>query len=83
MRKFNLYCYSCGFSTTTIEYSCQSVFVCVFLHVRLCVCVHNNSKNNKSIHMKLPYIAVYGNSSDEFDIGHCQAGPNELRFHSS
>ena len=55
--------YSCGFSTATIEYS--SLSVC------LSVCVHDNSKNNGSIHLKLEHIVVYGNSSDKFDIGHC------------
>ena len=38
----------------------------------LSVCVHGNSKNNDSIHLKLEHIVVYENSSDEFDIGHCQ-----------
>ena len=55
--------YSCGLSTATIEYSCPSVC--------LCVCVHDNSKNNGSIHLKLEHIVVYENGSDEFDIGHC------------
>ena len=40
-------------------------------HFRLCVCVHDNSKNNGSIDLKLEHIDVYENSSDEFDIGHC------------
>ena len=53
--------YSCGFSTATHRCLC----VCVS------VCVHDNSKNNGSIHLKLEHIVVYGNSSDEFDIGHC------------
>ena len=45
------------------------MFVCVCV----CVsdCVHDNSKNNGSIHCKLEHIVVYGISSDEFDIGHC------------
>ena len=49
-----LYVYSCGLSTATIEYSCPSVC--------LCVCVHDNSKNNGSIHLKLePYVPTgYG-----------------------
>ena len=45
--------------------------VCVVsacLSVCLSVCVHNNSKNNGSIHLKLEHVVVYGNSSDEFDI---------------
>ena len=54
-------------STATIEYSSPSVCLCVCVSV----CVHNNSKNNGSIHLKLEHIVVYGNSSDEFAIGHC------------
>ena len=57
------------------EYSCPSVCRCVCLSVCLCVCVsvfvHDNSKNNGSMHLKLEHIVVYENSSDEFDIGHC------------
>ena len=34
------------------------------------VCVHDNSKNNSSIHLKLEHIVVYENSLDKFDIGH-------------
>ena len=59
--------YSCGLSTATIEYSCLSVCLCVCLTV----CVHDNSKNNGSIHLKLEHIVVYENSSEESDIGHC------------
>ena len=59
----------------TIEYSCPSVClcrcVCVCVCVCLSVCIHDNSKNNGSIHLKLKHIVVYENSSDEFDIGHC------------
>ena len=55
--------YSCSLSTATIEYSSPSVCVSV--------CVHDNSKNNGSIDLKLERIVVYENSSDEFDIGHC------------
>ena len=40
------------------------MFVCVS------VCVHDNSKNNGSIDLKLEHIVGYENSS-EFDIGHC------------
>ena len=43
--------------------------VCV--SVCLSVCVHDNSKNNGSIDLKLEHIVVYENSSDKFDIGHC------------
>ena len=67
--------YSCGLSTATIEYSslsvCLSVCLSVLLSVCLSVCVHDNSKNNGSIDMKLEHTVVYENSSDEFDIGHC------------
>ena len=39
----------------------------------ICVSVylHDNSKTNGSIHLKLEHFAVYENSSDEFDIRHC------------
>ena len=43
--------------------------VCVCVSVCLSVCVHENS-NNGSIYLKLEYVVVYENSSDEFDIGH-------------
>ena len=70
-----LYHYSCVLSTPTIEYSCPSVCLSVCRSVCLCVClsvcVHDNSKNNGSIDLKLEHIAVYENSLDEFDIGHC------------
>ena len=48
------------------------VYVCVSVCVRVCVCVflHDNSKRNQSRNMKLEYIVVYENSSDEFDIEH-------------
>ena len=46
---------------------CVSVCVCVCLHVCVCVCVsvcvHDNSKNNGSIHMKHVHIIVYENSN--------------------
>ena len=43
--------------------------VCVA--VCLSSCVHENSKYNGSINLKLEHIVAYENSSDEFDIGHC------------
>ena len=49
----------------------MSVCVRVFPSVCVCVCVHDNSKNNGSIDLKLEHIVVYENSSDECDIGHC------------
>ena len=33
--------------------------------VDVCVCVHNNSKKNGSIHLKLEHIVIYEKSSDE------------------
>ena len=65
--------YSCGLSTATIEYSCPSVCLsgCVCLSVCLSVRVHDNSKNNGSVDLKLEHIVVYENCSDKFDIGHC------------
>ena len=75
LKVLNVYNYSCGLSTATIEYSCPSVCVSVRLSVSpsvcVCVCVHDYSKNNGSIDLKLEHIVVYENSSDEFDIGHC------------
>ena len=59
---------------------CMCVCVCVRVCVRVCacacvcvcVCVYDNPKNNGSIQLKLEHIAVYENSSDEFDNdGHC------------
>ena len=54
-------------------YSLFVSFVCLFVCLSVClsVCVHDNSKNNGSIDVKLEHIVVYENSSDEFDIGHC------------
>ena len=64
--------YSCGLSTATIEYSSLSVCLSVCLGVCLSVCcVHDNSKNDGSVDLKLEHTVVYENSSDEFDIGHC------------
>ena len=63
---------------STIEYSCPSVClgVCLSVCVSVCACVsvcihvHDNSKNNVSIDLKLEHIVVYENSSEDFDIGH-------------
>ena len=49
----------------------MSVCVRVFPSVCVCVCVHDNSKNDGSIHLKLEHVVVFENSSDKFDIGHC------------
>ena len=35
----------------------------------MCVFLHHNSKRNPSRNMKLEYVVVHENSSDEFDIG--------------
>ena len=43
---------------------CVCVRLSVCLSVCLCVCVHDNSKLEH-------ILVIYGNSSDEFDIGHC------------
>ena len=48
-----------------------STHVCLRVCFCVSVCVHDNSKNNGSIHLKIEHIAVYENSSDEFNIGHC------------
>ena len=50
-------------STAIVEYPCPSV--CGYL----CVCLHNNSKNNDSVYLKLEHIVVFENSLDEFDTG--------------
>ena len=50
---------------------CVCVFLCVCLSVCLSICVHDNSKNNGFIHLKLEDIVVYENSSVEIDIQHC------------
>ena len=53
---------------------CPSFCVCVS------VCVHDNSKNNGSIHLKLEHIVVNENSSDESDQG--QGHAVALKFFS-
>ena len=66
-----MYYYSCGL------FNCNyRVLMCVRVSVfpsfqLLCVCVHDNSKNNCSVHLKLEHVVVFENSSEEFDIGHC------------
>ena len=52
---------------------CVCVFVCVCVPaclwcVCLCVSAYTILKNNGSIHLKIEHIAVYENSSDEFEI---------------
>ena len=58
---------------------CLCVLVSACLSVYLCSCVsvyvHDNSKNNVSMHLKLKNennaVGLYENSSVEFDIGYC------------
>ena len=58
----------------TIEYSSESVYVCVRVRVCVYVCrfLQDNSKSNRSRNMKLEGIVVYENISHKFDIGHCR-----------
>ena len=51
----------------TIEYSLESLCVCWCVCVCACVFLPFNSKN-RSRNMKLEYIVVYKNSSEEFVI---------------
>ena len=51
----------------------MSICVCVCLCVCAYVCVHDNSKTNSSIHLKLEHIVVYEDSSDDFDIELCRS----------
>ena len=51
--------------------ACLSFHLSVCVHACVCVCVHDNSKNNSSIHLKLEHIVAYENSSDKLDTGHC------------
>ena len=45
------------------------MFVCVCF--RVSVFLHDKSKSSRSRNMKLDYIVVHENISDEFDIGLC------------
>ena len=49
----------------------MSICVCVSVCICVCVCVHDNSKHNGSIHLKLEHIVVFENGSDKLDLGHC------------
>ena len=61
--------YSCVFGKRNYR---VLVRVCVCVCVSVCVFLHDNSKRNRSGNMKLEYIVVYENSSDEFDIELCR-----------
>ena len=50
---------------------CVSACVSVCLSFCKCAFIHDNSKYNGSIHLKLEHIVVYENSWKNFDIGHC------------
>ena len=52
--------------------ACVCVCVCVCVCMCVCVFLDNNTKSNQSRNMKFKYIAIYGNSSDKFDIRHCR-----------
>ena len=56
------------FENATIEYSSKSLCVSLCLCACVCVFLHNNSKRNLFRNMKLEYLVVYVNSSDEFNI---------------
>ena len=59
--------------------------VCPFFCVCVSVCVHDNSKNNGSIHLKLEHIVVYENSSEDLALGIADQGQGHgmtLKFFS-
>ena len=66
-------------TTGVIIVAVYQVLMSVCVSVHLCVCVHDNSKINGSVHLKLEHVVVFENSSDEFDIGHC---PVKVQGHS-
>ena len=43
----------------------------MFLCVSVCVYVYGITKKNVSTNLKHEHCPVYGNSLNEFDIGHC------------
>ena len=47
-------------------------YVCACVCFCVCVLLHDNSKRNRSNNMKLEYIVVYENSSDDFDHEYCR-----------
>ena len=66
-------------STATIEYSYPTVCVCVCVSVCVCACVHDNSKNNGSIYLKLQHNAVVAKSIGPADrLG--RKGPIKVIF---
>ena len=46
--------------------------VCVSVCLCFCVSVYTMIQNKGSIDLKLEHIVVPENTSDEFNIGHCQ-----------
>ena len=65
--------YSCIFQNTRQSTGTrQNLCVCPCVCVCVCVCLHDNLERNRSRDMKLEYIVVHENSSDEFDIEHHQ-----------
>ena len=47
-------------------YICRCVCLCVY------VCLPGNSKRNRSRNMKLEFVVLYENNSEEFDIEDCR-----------
>ena len=54
---FEKYNYSCGLMSV-----CESVCLSIRDSVCQCIRVHNNSKNNSSIRLKLEHVVVFENS---------------------
>ena len=46
----------------------------------VCGVLHDNSKSNQSRNMKFEYIVVYENSSEVFDVIHCQIKHSRSRL---
>ena len=61
-------------------YSCPSVLVCVCLSVCVSGCVHENTKNNCSIHLKLEHTVVYENRSTLGIVRSRSRPPCDVKF---
>ena len=61
---------------------CVGVWLSVCLSVCLsaCVSVYRIAQTNGSIHLKLEHIVVHGNSSEDFDIGHCSRSQRDFEI---